>query len=122
MTDYYGSIDQIKVRCLIATTDETKNSELTIALGEASRYIDDKIRPYQSTCAMELTEPFRFNSLPLCSSMVTDQISYIAADFGAAVFLRRHMPDKYSDIWWSDGEMKIAEFIKSQFFKEKVII
>jgi len=190
MTDYYSSIDQVKYRCLIGTADVTKDTQLSICVLEASRHIDEWLRPYMSyaqtltlkssgytNCTItdigkqvlddeskvgklldynnttrlwrikttstiavdstlklddgkgtgvaynasscDVTEQespyFVFNSIPL--GTIPDQLSYICADYATALFFRRYIPEKYSDVWFEDADKKMEEFINNNWKK-----
>jgi hypothetical protein len=113
----YCTIDQIKARCLI--TDSTYNTELTAIAAEASRHVDEQLRPYISTDedAEDTAEPFVFTQLPLDDESIPEQISNITADYAAALFLRRYMPEKYSEEWWTNALGKMEEYIRVNWYK-----
>jgi len=189
----YCTINQIKERCLIAVTDTGKDAELESAGIEASRHIDEVIRPhltyrqsltlaeadytncirtdvgkqvlddevkvgelleYNNTTRVwkikttgtiadlsemkiegvvrgtasgasidDVTEAespiFIFKTLPLVAT-IPAQIKEITADFGAAIFLRRYIPDKYGTEWWTNAVLKIEEFIKSNWYRGSI--
>lgn len=48
MTLYYSTIDNVKDRCLIDTTITTHDSAMSLCVLEASRHIDEQLRPYYS--------------------------------------------------------------------------
>jgi len=201
----YCTIDQIKERCLISLVDHTRDTQLEECGTEASRQVDELIRPYlterlvvtlsgytnciasdigkevlddgvkigtlldydnndqqwwiKSTSVIffiwdpggwwiksssviangssleifhgvgegvggastdDVTEQenpyFIFKILPL-SAVIPDQITFITADFAAAIFLRRYMPAKYSEEWWTVALGKMEEFIRSNWYK-----
>lgn len=190
----YCTINQIKIRCLIAVTDSTRDSELESSGIEASRHIDEAIRVYLSyrqtltlleldyvNCVKEdigkqilddevkvgelieynnttriwkikttstiadaselkirgtvrgvasgassddvtegLTPSFIFKTLPLVA-IIPEQIKEITADFGAAIFLRRYMPDKYGTEWWTNAVTKLEEYIKTNWHKPSIL-
>lgn len=117
----YCLIDQIKERCLILLTDHTKDTQLESAGTEASRHVDELIRPYitvpEDALPAESKEPFIFWQVPLTALKIPDQITHITADFGAAIFLRRYMPAKYSEEWWTVGLGKMEELMRSNWYK-----
>ena len=121
----YCTIDQIKERCLILLTDHTKDTQLENAGTEASRHVDECLRPYITTPVdgepEESKEPFIFHQVPLTTDLIPDQITFITADFGAAIFLRRFMPAKYSEEWWTNALHKIEDFIRSNWYKGKFV-
>ena len=118
----YCTIDQIKERCLISLVDHTKDTQLEECGTEASRHVDELIRSYVTIPddegdPEEASEPFVFHQVPLTDDLVPDQIGFITADFGAAIFLRRYMPAKYSEEWWTVALGKMEEFIRSNWYK-----
>lgn len=117
----YCTIDQIKERCLIALTDHTKDTPLGACCVEASRHVNELIRPYitvpEDGLPAESAEPFIFHQVPLTAAKIPDQIGHITADFGTAIFLRRYMPEKYAEEWWTVALGKMEEFIRSNWYQ-----
>jgi len=117
----YCTINQIKERCLILLSDTSKDTQLEECGTEASRHVDELIRAYITVpvdgLPAESKEPFIFHQVPLTVGKIPDQIGYITADFGAAIFLRRYMPAKYGGEWWTVALGKIEELIRSNWYK-----
>lgn len=102
----YCTIDQIKERCLILAADSTYNTQLTAAAAEASRQIDEELRQHLQT--------------PLTAGSIPEQLANITADFGAAIFMRRHMPEKYWELWERTGREKLDTYLKLNYYKGTV--
>jgi len=99
---YYGTIDLVKDRLLIALEDDQYNSAIEAALVEASAYIDVRLGPYEEELPLE--EP-------------PDMINVIAADLASGIFKRRHMPQDMDLGWWGQGLRKLDDYIKNTYHK-----
>jgi hypothetical protein len=115
----YCTIAEIKERCLIS--DSSHDTQMEIAGTEASRFIDEEIRPYvTSTATAETAEPFVFKQLPLTAAYIPAQIAIITADLAAAIFMRRHIPEKYWELWDRSGKDKLETFIKLNWYRGNI--
>jgi hypothetical protein len=102
----YGTIDLIKDRLLIASTDTSYDEECTLALEEASRYVDMELGPYAET-------------LPVSGNTF---ILDIVGDIAAGLFKRRKMPQDMEQGWWGQGLKKLEMYIKVTYFKGSVLV
>jgi len=114
----YCDIASIKPRVLIEDTDETYDDALETAGTEASRMIDEKLRPYKSIAGTEETkEPFVFATIPLTAEIIPDIIAEICADLAAGCFKRRHRPQEFNAGWFNQGLTKLQDFINGNWHK-----
>jgi len=110
----YCSIDDVKDRLLIATTDTSYDTALNNAVNEASVVCDMFLRAY--------------TSVPLTT--VPDEVRYASADIAASIFKRRMMPeditlrgalqpDQLNQMdatgWFALGIRKLEQYIKSKY-------
>lgn len=120
----YCTIAQIKERCLIDPSDETHDTQLETAGTEASRLIDEEIRPYITEYGegvpAEDDEPFIFYQVPLTAGKIPAQISYITADFAAAIFMRRHIPERYWELWDRSGREKLEALVRMNWYRGNI--
>lgn len=104
----YGSIDAIKSRLKIVSTITTYDSEMTLALAEASRYIDLKLRQYTTITP---------------STVGTLTLADIEADYGAALFRQRMIPANTrlsdnilsSEDLFINADKKLSEYVKAYY-------
>lgn len=112
----YCTIASIKPRLLI--TGASHDTALETAGTEASRIIDEKIRPYMSRKGtVEKKEPLTFVELPLTSTIIPDILKEICADLAAGLFKRRHRPQEFDQGWLNQAYTKVDEFIKNNWFR-----
>jgi hypothetical protein len=74
----YGSIELIKNRLKVTSTVTTYDSDMTLALNQSSRWIDNKLS---------------FYSTIIPSTIATLTLGDIAADYGAALFRSYQIPN-----------------------------
>jgi len=111
----YCSIDDVKDRLLIATTDTSYDTALNNAVNEASIVCDMFLRAYTT---VPLTSPY------------PDEVRYASADIAASIFKRRMMPedvtlrgalqpDQLNQMdatgWFALGIRKLEQYIKSKY-------
>lgn len=101
----YCSIAQIKERLLISADDVQYDTALTSAAEEASRYVDEAIRPFEE-------------ALPL--TVVPEVIADVVADISSAIFKRRHMPKDFESGWWLQGIKKLEIYIESNYLMSDI--
>lgn len=99
----YCTVAQVAERALIKDEDlEAYTEQIETCIAEASRWIDDKLRPHTE---VPLEEPF------------PESVSNATADLATAYFQQRHLPDRYKETWVTSANEKIAEYIKSLYKK-----
>ena len=114
----YTTLEKVKDRILIARDDTTFDVEIPVAIVEAERIIDEKIRPYKSVAGTtESKEPFVFATLPLTAAIIPNIISEICADLAAGLFKRRMKPEQFDQGWLNQGLTKLDAFVKANWFK-----
>jgi len=111
----YCSIDDVKDRLLIATSDTSYDTALNNAINEASVVCDMFLRAYTT---VPLTSPY------------PDEVRYASADIAASIFKRRMMPedvtlrgalqpDQLNQMdatgWFALGIRKLEQYIKSKY-------
>lgn len=119
--------DEVVVGELLTYNNTTRiwKIETTTTIADASELkIQGTLRGTASGASTDdVTESesptFIFKTIPLVAIIPT-QITHITADFGAAIFLKRYLPDKYQDEWRISATQKLKEFI-AQNWKQGII-
>jgi hypothetical protein len=119
----YCTIAQIASRLVMNSGDlatYTADGSLTAAAVQASRIVDEKLRPYLTTndALIEQISPYLiFKELPLDS--VPAIISEITADIATALFFRRTFKARYDEGWLALAMKRMDDFIQSNFHRGK---
>ena len=104
-THPYCTNAEIGSRLIMSAGDLTTfATDLTASANEASRYVDEAVRPFVSV---------PYSSVPVA-------IVDITADIAAGIFKRRQMPQDMDAGWWMQGIKKLNTFIESNYlFSDK---
>lgn len=108
---------ELKERLLIEGSDY--DSQLDDAVCEAELYVYDRVRPYiGDSDSVYGDAKWQFSTIP--PTYTPEELCVIICDIAAAIFLRRHMPDKFDVGWWLQGLKKLDDFIKANFHQGNV--
>lgn len=106
----YCEVDDVVDKALITDYSEEsdpRTEQIEACIDEAMAYIDNKLYKYVEILPLET---------------VPALVRYATADIATALFLQRHLPERYNVSWWTSGNLKIEEYIKSIYKKGKFIL